>query len=92
MKINYKNKKFISPEETESKELEFMVEDVKLQFQKDLLETKKALSVSQAALNDLKTDYPLDVQAIIDKQIEIENYSDAIDRMNKLAEELGFEQ
>jgi hypothetical protein len=41
-------------------------------------------------LNDLKTDYPLNVQAIIDKQIEIENYSDAITRMNELGEELGF--
>jgi hypothetical protein len=43
-------------------------------------------------LNDLKTDYPLDVQAIIDKQIEIENYKDAIERMNKLAEEFGFNE
>ena len=92
MKINYKDKKFISPEEAESKEIEFMVEDAKLQFQKDLLETKKALSVSQAELNDLKTDYPLDIQAIIDKQIEIENYSDAIDRMDKLAKEFGFDE
>ena len=92
MKINYKDKKFISPEETESKEVEFMVEDAKLQFQKDLLETKKALSASQMELNDLITDYPLDVQAIIDKQIEIENYSDAINRMDKLAKELGFDE
>ena len=37
-------------------------------------------------------DYPLDVQAIIDKQIEIENYSDAINRMDKLAKELGFDE
>ena len=73
MKINYKEQKFISPEEVESQEVKFMVEDTKLQFQKDLLETKRALSVAQAELNDLKTDYPLNVQAIIDKQIEIEN-------------------
>ena len=92
MKINYKDKKFISPEEVESKEVEFMVEDARLQFQKDLLETKRALQDSQMDLNDLKTDYPLDIQAIIDKQIEVENYKDAIKRMNKLAEEFGFNE
>ena len=90
MKINYKEQKFISPEEVESQEVKFMVEDTKLQFQKDLLETKRALSAAQVELNDLKTDYPLNVQAIIDKQIEIENYEDAISRMDKLGIELGF--
>lgn len=89
-KINYKEQKFISPEEVESQEVKFMVEDTKLQFQKDLLETKRALSGAQVELNELKTDYPLNVQSIIDKQIEIENYSDAITRMNELGEELGF--
>lgn len=89
-KINYKEQKFISPEEVESQEVKFMVEDTKLQFQKDLLETKRALSAAQVELNELKTDYPLDVQAIIDKQIEIENYEDAIGRMDKLGIELGF--
>ena len=90
MKINYKEQKFISPEEVESQEVKFMVEDTKLQFQKDLLETKRALSAAQVELNDLKTDYPLNVQSIIDKQIEIENYEDAISRMDKLGIELGF--
>ena len=90
MKINYKEQKFISPEEVESQEVKFMVKDTKLQFQKDLLETKRALSAAQVELNDLKTDYPLNVQAIIDKQIEIENYNDAISRMDKLGIELGF--
>ena len=90
MKINYKDKKFISPEEMESKEIEFIVEDAKLSFQKDLLETRKALSTTEVELNDLKISYPLDVQAIIDKQIEVENFKDAIDRMNVLAEEFGF--
>lgn len=90
MKINYKDKKFISPEEMESKEIEFIVEDAKLQFQKDLLETRKALSTTEVELSDLKISYPLDVQAIIDKQIEVENFEDAIERMKALAEEFGF--
>ena len=92
MKINYKEKKFISPEVQESKDIEFMVEDTMLQFKKDILETKKELAVCQARLDDLKTNYPLDAQAIIDTQIEIENINDALDRMNKLSVELGFDE
>ena len=61
-----------------------------MQFEKDLLETKKELSENQLELDSLKTQYPLDVQAIIDKQIEIENLKDAIFRMGKLKEEFGF--
>jgi len=38
----------------------------------------------------LKTEYPLDVQAIIDKQVEIENLEDALERMDILSEEFGF--
>ena len=90
MRINYKEKRFISEEETSSQAVEFMVEDAKLQFEKDLLETKKELSENQLELDSLKTQYPLDVQAIIDKQVEIENLNDAITRMNKLKEEFGF--
>ena len=90
MRINYKEKRFISEEETSSQAVEFMVEDAKLQFEKDLLETRKELSESQLELDSLKTQYPLDVQAIIDKQVEIENLNDAITRMNKLKEEFGF--
>ena len=90
MRINYKEKRFISEEETSSQAVEFMVEDAKLQFEKDLLETRKELSESQLELDSLKTQYPLDVQAIIDKQVEIENLNDAITRMNKLKDEFGF--
>lgn len=90
MKINYKDKKFISPEEIESQDIEFMVEAAKLQFQKDALETRKELKACQLQLKDLKIEYPLDVQAIIDKQVEIENLEDALGRMDILSEEFGF--
>ena len=90
MKIDYKNKKFISQEEIESKEIEFMVEEERLQFEKDLLETRKELSEARLRLDDLKTHYPLDIQDIIDAQIEIENLEDAIRRMDGLRLEFGF--
>ena len=90
MKINYKAKTLISPEEKESKEVEYMVGLAKLQFEADLLETRKALEESKAKLADLKTEYPLNVVEIINTEIEVEEYQDGLDRMNKLGKELGF--
>ena len=90
MKINYKTKTLISPEEKESKEVEYMVGLAKLQFEADLLETRKALEESKAELADLKTEYPLDVTKIIKCQVEIEALEDGINRMNALGKELGF--
>ena len=90
MKINYKEKTLISAAEKESKEVEYMVGLAKLQFEADLLETRKALEESKAELADLKTDYPLDVAKIIEYQINIEAYEDGIERMQELGKELGF--
>lgn len=90
MKINYREKTLISPAEKESKEVEYMVGLAKLQFEADLLETRKALEESKAELANLKTDYPLDVPKIVNCQINIESYEDGIDRMLALGKELGF--
>jgi hypothetical protein len=67
-----------------------MVGLAKLQFEADLLETRKALEESKAELADLKTEYPLDVAKIIECQINIEAYEDGINRMNALGKELVF--
>ena len=89
-KINYKTKTLISPSERESKEVEYMVGTAKLQFEADLLETRKALEESKAKLDDLKTEYPLNVTEIINAQMEVEAYEDGLKRMNELGKELGF--
>jgi hypothetical protein len=90
MKIDYKNKRLLSPSEKESKEVEYLVGSAKLQFEADLLETRRGLEESKAKLEDLKTEHPLDVKAIIDTQLEVEAYEDGINRLNKLGKELGF--
>ena len=90
MKINYKEKTLISAAEKESKEVEYLVGSAKLQFEADLLETRRGLEESKAKLEDLKTEHPLDVKAIIDTQLEVEAYEDGINRLNKLGKELGF--
>ena len=78
MKINYKEKTLISPLEKESKEVEYMVGLAKLQFEADLLETRKALEESKVKLANLKTNYPLNVPEIINTQIEVEAYEDGL--------------
>ena len=90
MKINYKEKALLSPEDNAQKEVEFMVEDQKLQFQSDLLATKRDLATAKAKVEDLKTDYPLDLGAIIEAQLEVEALEDGLSRMEKLQEEFGF--
>ena len=90
MKINYKEKALLSSEENTQKEVEFMVEDQKLQFQSDLLATKRDLATAKAKVEDLKTDYPLDLGAIIEAQLEVEALEDGLLRMEKLQEEFGF--
>ena len=90
MKINYKEKALLSSQENTQKEVEFMVEDQKLQFQSDLLATKRDLATAKAKVEDLKTDYPLDLGAIIEAQLEVEALEDGLSRMEKLQEEFGF--
>ena len=90
MKINYKEKALLSAEDNVQKEVEFMVEDQKLQFQSDLLATKRDLATAKAKVEDLKTDYPLDLGAIIEAQLEVEALKDGLSRMEKLQEEFGF--
>ena len=90
MKINYKEKALLSAEDNAQKEVEFMVEDQKLQFQSDLLATKRDLATAKAKVEDLKTDYPLDLGAIIEAQLEVEALEDGLSRMEKLQEEFGF--
>jgi predicted nuclease with TOPRIM domain len=67
-----------------------LVGSAKLQFEADLLETRRGLEESKAKLEDLKTEHPLDVKAIIETEIEVEAYQDGINRLNKLGQELGF--
>ena len=90
MKIDYKNKTLISGEEQEKREVEFLVEDQKLKFQSDFLEGKRQLARLRTGLEDAKTEYPLDVQKIVNIQLDIESLEDGLKRMEKLQEELGL--
>ena len=90
MKIDYKNKKLLTPDETVEKEVQFMVEETKLQLQSDILATKRDLEKAKANLASLKNDYPLNPQAIIEVQLNVESLEDGLKRLDTLSNELGF--
>ena len=90
IKIDYKNKKLISQEEIDSKDVEFKVEQTKLQFLANLLETRRVLEESKKKYESLKSNYPLDIEAVINAEIDVESYEDGISRMEKLGKEFGF--
>lgn len=77
-------------EEVAQQEVLFMVNEAKLQFEADLLATQRALATKEKELSEAKMAYPLNTNAIINLQIEVESLKDGIKRMNALKKEFGF--
>ena len=67
-----------------------MVDEAKLQFDADVLNTKRALATKKAELEEAKTSYPINTQAIINLQIEVEAYQDSLNRLMELKKEFNF--
>ena len=88
MKIDYKNKKLMSSEEMTEKEIEYKVESAKLQLQSDILATKQSKAKAEAELEAAKYAYPFDSQRIVDCQVEVEAYAEAIVKLEALMKEL----
>ena len=90
MKLNYKEKKLLSQEETGTQEVLFAVEDAKLQLQSDILATKRSLENKKAELEDAKTTYPLDSSKIVSLMEEVESLKKGIKSLEALQKEFGF--
>ena len=90
MKLNYKTKKILSEETVEKSKVEFAVESTNLELQSNLLATKKSLEEAKSKLEDLKTSYPLNLQAIVDVTLEIRDYADGVEMIESLQKEFGF--
>ena len=88
MKIDYKNKKLMSSEEMTQKEVEFKVEETKLQLQADILATKQSIAKIEGELELIKHTYPLSGKEIINLQVELESYKDGLTRLEALMTEL----
>jgi soluble cytochrome b562 len=90
MKVDYKNKKVLSEEAVENSQVEYAVESTKLELQSALLATKKSLAEAKSALEDLKSNYPINIEAIVEKQLEVRDYTNGIEIIESLQKEYGF--
>ena len=90
MKVDYLNKKVLSEETVENAQVEYAVESTKLELQSALLATKKSLEEAKSQLKDLKSDYPIDIEAIVEKQLEVRDYTNGIEIIESLQKEFGF--
>jgi hypothetical protein len=48
------------------------------------------LGEAKQQLKDLKTEYPLDIEAIVEKSLNIRDYEDGIEIILSLQKEFGF--
>lgn len=90
MRINYAKKELLSAEEINQQEVSYMVDEAKLQFDADVLNTKRALATKKVELEEAKTSYPLDTLKIINLQIEVESLQDGLSRLIALKKEFNF--
>ena len=90
MRINYAKKELLSTEELNQQDVSYMVDEAKLQFDADVLNTKRALATKKAELEEAKTSYPIDTQKIINLQIDVEAYQDGLRRLMELKKEFNF--
>lgn len=89
-RINYAKKELLSTEELNQQEVLYMVDEAKLQFDADVLNTKRALAAKKAELEEAKTSYPIDTLKIINLQIEVESLEDGLKRLEILKKEFNF--
>ena len=90
MRIDYKKRTILSEEEQTQGEVEFMVNDTRLQLESSINATKRELSKQEARLLELKTSYPLSLDDIITTKDEIVSLKDGLNVLEELKVELGF--
>ena len=88
--IRLQKQKSLSPIEEDQKELEFALQNTKLQFEADKLATQRAICEKKDKLASLKFDYPIDIQAIITAQEDLKNFEDGLNAIEELQKELGL--
>ena len=91
MKLDYKNRKPLSSEAQDQKEVEFAVQNTRLQFEADKLATKRAIAEYQEKLDNLKSDYPIDIQEIITTQEYLKNLQAGLEAIVDLQKQLGLD-
>lgn len=90
IRLNYKQKTFLSTEAQSQKEINFAVEDAKLQLSSDILATKRAIAEQETILSEIKTTYPLDTQNYVEYSSKLASLKEGLVILEALSKELGF--
>lgn len=90
-KVDYKNKKFLSTEESKQQDLDYILETSALSLQSSITETKKSLKSAKQELLSLKQQYPLDIPQLCRCQETILARENALKFLQNLKKELGLE-
>ena len=77
-----------SEKSKEQEQVGFMVEEQEQLLAGTILKTRQLIAGSNKTLSTLKDAYPLNPQAIIDEQINLEGLQDGLARLVALQEEL----
>ena len=90
MRIDFKNQKPLSEEEASQKDVQFAVEQTKLELQSSILATSQSIANSEAQLAEIKTTYPLDIDNYVKVNNELIGYKEGLKMLENLQKELGF--
>ena len=90
MRLNFKSQKPLTQEEASQKDIQFAVENTKLQLSSDILATKKSLAEKKEEIEVVKTTYPFDTARYINLSVEIEGLEDGLKRIETIQKEFGF--
>ena len=88
--IDYKNKKLLNQEEKSTQDVQFMVSQTELNMQQDALATMQALYAKKKDLENLKLNYPFDMEKYIKLRGEIKSLQEGLDAIAEVQKEFGF--
>ena len=90
MKIDYANRKNLSQEAVDQENLEYSIEETKLDLESQKLSLQRSLSTAEKELASLKTDYPINIKAIYEKSLTVDELRNQLCFVNKLQSEFCF--
>lgn len=86
--LKYQERLLQSDQEKVQEDVQFQVEQAKLQLDADLLATKQSLADSEKELNNLKSSYPLNPSHIIKVKGTVSELKKGIEELVALQKEL----
>lgn len=90
MRIDYKNQKLLNEEEVSQQDVQFAVEQTKLELQSNLLATKRCIAEKENQLSEIKTTFPLDCEKYAQIRSELTSYRNGLRYLEELQKDLGF--